>query len=527
MPDPDHEWFPPLAGPGAPDAGLPAPGPAAGAVSPGPFPVPGEPASADEAVAMMLAGLGWLARADLAAAPAAVQAQCLRGLELARSVHAAARARALAAFTASGGYELDGQGSPRTWLTWQTRITRAAACADLASMRRLTEHPAIADALADGALSASWARQIAAWTDQLPEDCRADADVILLAAARGGADLDGLAELAEEIRRRTARPDRDPADGFEDRALRLATTLGGAGRLNADLTPRAAAALQAVLDSLGKKAGPEDTRSPVQRRHDALEEACRRLLAAGCLPDRAGQPVRLQLNLSLDDLLNGAGNGPAPHTAESPAAGPGDDCDAAIAPIVSGRVNHDLLDQLAARLTRSGGFWAEISPGGGAPAGQGLDQASARELILANALALLSGPGGLASCLRTGTLPRPAASISLPLDVGAVTDIVPPHLRRAITTRDRHCAAPGCDQPPPACHVHHIIPRSQGGTTSLDNCLLLCSFHHLVLIHRWGWTIRLNSDGTATATSPDGRVLQSHGPPGHSPPGHGPPAAVA
>jgi len=41
----------------------------------------------------------------------------------------------------------------------------------------------------------------------------------------------------------------------------------------------------------------------------------------------------------------------------------------------------------------------------------------------------------------------------------------------------------------------------------------LCSFHHLILIHRWDWTITLNPDGTTTATSPHGRVLHSHSPP--------------
>jgi hypothetical protein len=34
----------------------------------------------------------------------------------------------------------------------------------------------------------------------------------------------------------------------------------------------------------------------------------------------------------------------------------------------------------------------------------------------------------------------------------------------------------------------------------------------------WGWTIKLNADGTTTATSPDGtRNLHSHGPPGTGP----------
>jgi hypothetical protein len=36
----------------------------------------------------------------------------------------------------------------------------------------------------------------------------------------------------------------------------------------------------------------------------------------------------------------------------------------------------------------------------------------------------------------------------------------------------------------------------------------------LIAIHHWGWTLRLNSDGTTTATSPDGhRIWHSHSPP--------------
>ncbi len=503
---------------------------AAGPAGSGFMPGLAAPSSAGEALQMALTGLGWLARADMASAPGPVQAECLRGLERLQSFQTAARASALAAFTAQGGYEDDGQGSPRTWLTWQTKITRPAASAAIASMRRLREHAAIHAALAEGTVSASWARQIAEWADLLPAGARADADVILLAAARGGADLPDLAQLAEEIRRRTARPDREPGDGFEDRSLRLATTLGGAGRLHGDLTGRCAAALAAVLESLGKKAGPEDTRTRIQRDHDALEEALRRLLASGCLPDRAGQPVQLQLHLTLDQLLNGAGlpaghDGPSGPAQDVPAAGPGDDCDAAVAPIITGRVDHDLLDRFAGQLTRQPGRRAECGPG--RPCGARchpaapdqdalngeLSKACARELILKRAVALLSGPGGLASWLRTGTLPKPAASISLPLDIGAVTEFIPPHLRRAIITRDGHCAAPGCDQPPAACHIHHIVPRSQGGATSLTNCILLCSFHHLIMVHRWGWTIALNPDGTTTATSPRGRTLHSHSPP--------------
>jgi hypothetical protein len=181
-------------------------------------------ASAAEAMQLVMAGLDWLAAADATSLPAGVQADCLRGLERAVSVHTAARARVLAAFTAKGGYEDDEQGSPRTWLTWQTRVTRPAAAAALAWTRRLADHPAVAEALAHGQISVSWARQICDWTSQLPAGHRDQADAILLAAAAGGADLAGLAELAEQIRARLAVPDRDRGDGFADRGLRLATT---------------------------------------------------------------------------------------------------------------------------------------------------------------------------------------------------------------------------------------------------------------------------------------------------------------
>ena len=45
-----------------------------------------------------------------------------------------------------------------------------------------------------------------------------------------------------------------------------------------------------VLDALGQKAGPEDTRTAAQRRHDAIEEACRRLIGGQMIPAGTGSP---------------------------------------------------------------------------------------------------------------------------------------------------------------------------------------------------------------------------------------------
>jgi hypothetical protein len=480
---------------------------------------PAAPVTAAEAVAMAQAGLGWLAMAGAGSLTTDEQADCLRGLELAASMHTAARAHVLAAFHGQNGHADDGHGSAKTWLKWRTRITDGAAAGAMGWMQRLAAHPAVHDAMASGEISESWARRLCEWTDALPADSRADGDVLLLGAAAGGAELRDLAGLADEMRRLTAVPDDDGDDGFADRELRLDTTFRGAGKLDGDLTSRCTEALSAVLEALGKKAGPEDTRTKRQRNHDALEEACRRLIASGFLPERAGQPTHIQLNMTLDQLRGLPGAADPEAAWAGAAAGPGDDCDATIVPVVTGHVDPEVLDRLAAALLRpassaAGQPGTAAAAGGPAVAGRERAERAARQMVLAAAADLLSGPAGLAAYLRTGVLGGLAASVSLPLDVGATVETIPAHLRRAVIARDRCCRFPGCGQPPAACHPHHIIPRSQGGPTSLTNMLLLCTFHHLIAVHRWGWGITLHPDGNVTATSPDGtRHLYSHGPP--------------
>jgi hypothetical protein len=62
--------------------------------------------------------------------------------------------------------------------------------------------------------------------------------------------------------------------------------------------------------------------------------------------------------------------------------------------------------------------------------------------------------------------------------------------------------------------VHHVRHKANGGETSVRACVLLSFFHHQVVIHRWGWTLVLNTDGTTTAWNEDNsKVLHSHGPP--------------
>jgi len=129
-------------------------------------------ASASEAMEMVHAGLGYLATVDATAMAAETQARCLQMLEQATSMGTAARTSILAAFTAGQGYSADADYSPRAWLIHKTRVTRGAAVAHTAWVRRAAAHPEIAAALAAGEISESFARTICAWTGKLPRDCQ-------------------------------------------------------------------------------------------------------------------------------------------------------------------------------------------------------------------------------------------------------------------------------------------------------------------------------------------------------------------
>lgn len=528
----------------------------------------GRPGSAAEALALVEAGLSFLASADAKALTSAELAGALQALARAESMHLAATSAVVTAFDRDGGYELDGRRSIGQWLVGRTRVTRAAAGWATSWARRLTAHPRVAAALAAGAISPSWARQICRWSDLLLADHRDEADAILLGAAASGADLDDLSRLAEELAARLARPGDEEDDRFARRGLWLDRHFRGAGKLDANLTPAAAEALQAVLDKLAVPAGPEDNRTQAQCNHDALEELCQLFLGGG-LADGSGQPAQIQLHMTLQQLLGMAGSEQAtvPWAGNGVTAPPGADCDASIAPVVNGHVDQDVLAELVAALlagnplpdtappdtaqpdtappdtaqpdtappdtaqpdTAQPDIAAGNQPAAGGPAthsaaspvtgpapgdSAGMAERAAAQLAIKNAVRLLSGPGGLAAFLRTGLLTGAAAAISLPLDAGRATETIPAHLRRAVTVRDKHCVFPGCDRRAARCHVHHLIPRADGGPTSLENCCLLCTFHHLIAIHRWGWQLVLNPDGTTTATSPDRRrVFHSHAPP--------------
>jgi hypothetical protein len=442
----------------------------------------------------------------------------------------AAHAGLLRRFDAANGHDADGYGSSSAWLAAKAGMSKGAARATVRRMRQLGDRPLLGSALAAGEITDSLAFTIAQWTRKLPAEMRTETDHILLEAAAAGASSDDLATIAAcAIEKwRQQRPDPDHPNDFEDRSVQIGTTFGGAGVIRGNLTPECAAAVRAVLEALGKKAGPEDDRTEEKRFHDALQLACELLLRAKLVPDRAGADTQVIAHIPLSQLrqMPGAqdledawirarlGEDGYLTGKDAEAAA----CDAQTVPVVTGTMDDTVIDKMI-DLARTASE-AE-SPCMSPEAWRALRFAMARL-----AVDLVSGPAGVAAVLRQGVLKKPYNTPSLPLDIGH-SHSIPWQIRRAVFLRDRHCAWPKCGRPAVYCDVHHLRHQEDGGETSIENCILACQFHHDICIHRRGWQLILHPDGTTEARSPDGKkILHSHAPPAEQaalPPGPLPP----
>jgi len=96
-----------------------------------------------------------------------------------------------------------------------------------------------------------------------------------------------------------------------------------------------------------------------------------------------------------------------------------------------------------------------------------------------------------------------------PLNIGRKTRTVPTAIKRALRSRDKCCAFPGCHHTR-FVDAHHIEHWSNGGETNLDNLMLLCSQHHK-LVHEGGFAIERDYQNRWFFKRPDGRTVPACG----------------
>ncbi|MBM0235209.1 DUF222 domain-containing protein [Micromonospora sp. STR1_7] len=312
----------------------------------------------------MLAGLAQAEDAVAACADTAPWA--LAEHEVAAALDAAHRIeQRLAAVKLTLVREIDGRGTARTHGASSTAVwLRERLCLTVATARRLvdlaaaldTGNPGVRQALADGDINLEQVRVIADTVDTVhgaagPE--AADKAVGVLLDWAGQFDPTLLRKLSTRILDHVAPDIADAAAqaaleaearrATRDRHITLSDLGGGRLRLTGTLDTEAAGLLRAAIDPLTAPSGPDDTRSPGQRRHDALADLCRLTLRTGELPENGGEPVQVVVTTSYDSLVGqldagilDTGLGLTPETVRRLA------CDATILPAVLGGAGQPL-----------------------------------------------------------------------------------------------------------------------------------------------------------------------------------------
>lgn len=255
----------------------------------------------------------------LAAQPLAELPGAALGADLVELTRLAARLdaevlRRIAEFDRRGECAVDGAASTQAWLRWRCRLGARDAAQRVAVARALDRDlPAVAAALADGAISAQHAAIATRAVRDLLAEAVPAAERILLEAAR---DLDA-GRLAVIARRLTYVVDPDGASaGAETRHahrwLSLATTFAGMVAVSGMLDPEAGAALITAVEALrAADRTPDDTRSAAQARADALTSLATRALDAGDLPEQHGERPHLTVTADLTTLQRRPGSPPA------------------------------------------------------------------------------------------------------------------------------------------------------------------------------------------------------------------------
>jgi hypothetical protein len=364
----------------------------------------------------------------------------------------------------------DGHVSTKRWLETHARVSSATAGALIARGRDLeADYPTTRLAWLAGEVTSDAVRELTTGITRaltrVPvgdrDRMRGEAEAILLPLARTAT----IAQLRRGIDRLKLFVDPDGAaqarqDAVDDQFLHL-TPVGDGVDVRGYLTAETAAALLTCLDQVvdgwyrSGSLGPEDQPAgdertdTLRRKHRrdhlnalALADLARRCLDGGVLGTKHAQRPHVTLTVHLDDLVHGLGG-----TMRLPGLG-----EALLPPASVARILCDA--DLTAVITHP----TDSSGSSG-----------------------ITDQSGLAEGIR-----ERGREV---LHVGRAHRTAPPRLRKALEIRDQHCAAPGCRIDPSRCEAHHVHEWEHGGSTDLDNMVLLCTRHHHA-VHEGRMTIR-------------------------------------
>jgi len=329
------------------------------------------------------------------------------------------------------------------WLAWRIGLVPGAAREKVRVARALGKFAAIDRAMASGRLSYAKVRALTRIATAANE-----ARLVEIALISTGAQLERLCRRFRRLADEGAIPGLEPLDSWGDeRGVRVRTTDAGHVRIEVTLDPSDAALVLAAIDRVrdelraatGSVTAPTDRVSAETRRRDDAPPVPGRADALLAIAERTLAPTQ---EIDRDD---------------------------------SGGDNH--LHQVVVHLDQ-----AVLGPDG------------AREAFLDDGTRVSAEAFRRVSC-DSALVAVTTGDNGTVLDVGRKTRAIPTAIRRALWSRDRGCRFPMCTNRR-FVHAHHVKHWAHGGRTSVDNLVLLCSFHHR-LLHEGGYKMSLGAGDAA------------------------------
>ena len=204
--------------------------------------------------------------------------------------------------TARGDHLVNGHCSAVSWVMDTFTMSQNSASDRLRVGKQLDSLPDVAEALEAGQIGYQTAAVICHLRDQLGErGDELDQEEFIGYARRFS--VKSMRQLAAHTRY-VMDPDgfdRDTEENYEERFLHI-SEMKGMYHLTGVLDPEGGAALKTAIGSPAKKLGPDDGRTPKQRRADAMVEVVHHGMDQGTLPRRNRVRPHINVNTTLEGL---------------------------------------------------------------------------------------------------------------------------------------------------------------------------------------------------------------------------------
>jgi Domain of unknown function (DUF222)/HNH endonuclease len=247
---------------------------------------------------------------DLARLPEAELKEGLCELQRTVRVAEAEQSRWVAEIERRGMHTESGQVSVTAWVARELGTDHVEAARTVRLARALESMPGTRAAVGEGELSRASVQELVSAREHHPEEFSRVEDT-LVDAARTLAPRDlhrAISHWKDVVD--AERSEREAEERFSRRGLHVSPTLDGMVRIDGTLDPETGqiviTAVNAVVDDW-MRSGGEDTRTPAQRRADALGEICRQSLDRTDRPSVAGERPHLTVTLDLEVLEARAG----------------------------------------------------------------------------------------------------------------------------------------------------------------------------------------------------------------------------